>query len=473
MSRIVIDEGRCKGCALCTHVCPHNLVHMATHFNARDTSPPNSSTPRATCTACANCATMCPDLAITVYRTRRSARTQRGTHTQKGAAPPPGRRPVQSIERDTPTMAKVLMKGNEALAEAAVRAGCQAYYGYPITPQTELLEYMAARMPALGRAFVQAESELAAINMVYGAACAGVRTMTSTSSPGFSLMQEALSYIAGSEVPAVVVNVMRGGPGWATSSPPKGTTFRWSREAGTGTTRRSCWPRRPSKKPSTTWRWPLTWPTSIAPIAMVIADGMIGQMMEPVELPPMRELDRPEPDYALRGCEGREKRIITSLYLGGPNLEAVNDRLQARLREIVAHEQRWETVSCDDAEVVVVAFGTAARIAKTAVRHARERGLRAGLFRPVTVFPFPYQPLEEVAAGKKLLVFELNAGQMLEDVRLAVHDSVPIRFLGRTGGVVPLPEDVLEEIMLPARCDRVTDDHNGRQTETAAILRTS
>jgi 2-oxoglutarate ferredoxin oxidoreductase subunit alpha len=183
-------------------------------------------------------------------------------------------------------------------------------------------------------------------------------------------------------------------------------------------------------------------------IAMVIADGMIGQMMEPVELPPMRELDRrPEPEYALRGCEGREKRINTSLYLGGPNLKAVNDRLQARIREIQANEQRWETTSCGDAEVVVVAFGTAARIARTAVRHARERGFRAGLFRPITVLPFPYQPLEEVAAGKRLLVFELNAGQMLEDVRLAVHDSVPIRFLGRTGGVVPMPEEVLEELL--------------------------
>jgi 2-oxoglutarate ferredoxin oxidoreductase subunit alpha len=165
----------------------------------------------------------------------------------------------------------------------------------------------------------------------------------------------------------------------------------------------------------------------------------------------MRELDRPEPEYALRGCAGREKRINTSLYLGGPNLEAVNNRLLARKREIQAREQRWEALLCDDAKVVVVAFGTAARIARTAVRHARDRGLRAGLFRPITVFPYPYQPLEQVAAGKKLLVFELNAGQMLEDVRLAVHDGVPIRFLGRTGGVVPLPEDVLDELVAAAK----------------------
>jgi 2-oxoglutarate ferredoxin oxidoreductase subunit alpha len=344
-------------------------------------------------------------------------------------------------------MAKVLMKGNEALAEAAVRAGCQAYYGYPITPQTELLEYMSCRMPALGRAFVQAESELAAINMVYGAACAGFRTMTSTSSPGFSLMQEALSYIAGSEVPAVVVNVMRGGPGLGNIQPAQGDYFQMVKGGGHGDY--SPIVLAPATLQEAVDHMALAFDLAdqYRTIAMIIADGMIGQMMEPVELPPMRDLDRPEPDYALWGCKDREKRIITSLYLGGPNLEAVNDRLQARVRQIKAHEQRWETLSCDDAEVVVVAFGTAARIARTAVRHARERGLRAGLFRPITVLPFPYQPLEKVAAGKKLLVFELNAGQMLEDVRLAVHDSVPIRFLGRTGGVVPLPEDVLDQVL--------------------------
>ena len=338
------------------------------------------------------------------------------------------------------------MKGNEALAEAAVRAGCRAYYGYPITPQTELLEYMSARMPALGRAFVQAESELAAINMVYGAACAGVRAMTSTSSPGFSLMQEGLSYIAGSEVPAVVINVMRGGPGLGNIQPAQGDYFQMVKGGGHGDY--SPIVLAPATIQEAVEHVGLAFDLAdqYRTLAMVIADGMIGQMMEPVELPPMRELDRPEPDYALRGCEGREKRINTSLYLGGPNLEAVNNRLQARWREVVAHEQRWEATSCEDAEVVVVAFGTAARIARTAVRHARAQGLRAGLFRPVTVSPYPYQALEEVAAGKKLLVFELNAGQMLEDVRLAVHDGVPIRFLGRTGGVVPMPEDVLEAL---------------------------
>jgi 2-oxoglutarate ferredoxin oxidoreductase subunit alpha len=348
---------------------------------------------------------------------------------------------------------KVLMKGNEAIAEAAIRAGCQAYYGYPITPQTEVLEYMARRMPALGRAFVQAESEVAAINMVYGAACAGVRTMTSTSSPGFSLMQEGISYIACSEVPAVIVNVMRGGPGLGNIQPAQGDYNQMVKGGGHGDYHPIVLA--PSTVQETIEHVMLAFDLAdqYRTVAMVIADGMLGQIMEPVDLPEFFEAPagRPEPDYALTGCKGREKRIITSLYLGGPNLERVNDRLQTRLREITAQEQRWETLSCDDADIIVVAFGTAARIAKTAIRHAREQGIRAGLFRPITVYPYPYEALAKVArrdqgGASKLLVFELNAGQMLDDVRLAVHDSVPITFFGKTGGVVPLPEDVLEQI---------------------------
>jgi 2-oxoglutarate ferredoxin oxidoreductase subunit alpha len=186
-------------------------------------------------------------------------------------------------------------------------------------------------------------------------------------------------------------------------------------------------------------------------VAMVIADGMLGQIMEPVELPPMQQVERKPGDFSLTGCEGREKRIVTSLYLGGPNLERINDRLQARQCEIVENEQCWETILCDDADIVVVAFGTAARIAKTAISQARDLGIKAGLFRPISVFPYPYEPLAEVAAGKQILVFELNAGQMLEDVRLATRDTVPIAFFGKTGGVVPLPEDVLNEIKTLAK----------------------
>jgi 2-oxoglutarate/2-oxoacid ferredoxin oxidoreductase subunit alpha len=338
------------------------------------------------------------------------------------------------------------MKGNEAIAEAAVRAGCEAYYGYPITPQTEILEYMSQRMPDLGRAFVQAESELAAINMVYGAACAGVRVMTTTSSPGFSLMQETISYIVCSEVPAVLVNVMRGGPGLGNIQPAQGDYFQMVRGGGHGDYHPIV------LAPSTVQEaidhviMAFDLAEKYRAVAMIIADGMIGQIMEPVELPSLKRVKRKDWDFDLRGCKDREKRIVTSLYLGGPNLERVNNRLQVRQRAIEADEQRWETISCEDAEIVIVAFGTAARIARTAIRQARAHGIKAGLFRPITVFPYPYAPLAEVAEGKRLLVFELNAGQMLQDVRLATHDRVPITFFGRTGGVVPLPEDVLKEI---------------------------
>jgi len=344
-------------------------------------------------------------------------------------------------------MAKILMKGNEAIAEAAIRAGCEAYFGYPITPQSEVLEYMSRRMPELGRAFVQAESELAAINMVYGAACGGARVMTSTSSPGFSLMQEGISYIIASEVPAVVVNVMRGGPGLGNIQPSQADYFQMTKGGGHG----DYFPivLAPSTVQETVdlvilafdladkYRW----------VVEIIADGMIGQIMEPVELPPMKEPERPPRPWALTGAKGRPKNIITSLYLGAQNLERLNLRLQERLREIVANEVRYDTFMLDDAEIVLVAYGTAARICQTAITLARQEGIKVGLFRPITVFPFPYDELDKLADRvREFLVVELNAGQALEDVRLAIHDRKPIRFFGKLGGVVPLPEDILEEI---------------------------
>jgi len=337
------------------------------------------------------------------------------------------------------------MKGNEAIAEAAIRAGCEAYYGYPITPQTEVLEYMSRRMPTLGRAFVQAESELGAINMVYGAACTGARVMTTTSSPGYSLMQEGISYIVCSQLPAVVVNVMRGGPGLGNIQPAQGDYFQMTKGGGHGDYNAIVLA--PSTVQETVdlvieafdladkYRWLVT----------VIADGMIGQIMEPVELPEMREVERRQQPWALTGAKGRPKNVVTSLYLGAVNLERVNLELQATLKEIVANEVRYETFMADDAEILIASYGTAARIAKTAIRQAREEGIRVGLFRPITVFPFPYAELQE-AAQDEILVVELSAGQMLEDVRLAVQDKVPITFYGKMGGVVPLPEDILEEI---------------------------
>jgi len=344
-------------------------------------------------------------------------------------------------------MSKVLMKGNEAIAEAAIRAGCEAYFGYPITPQTEVLEYMSRRMPKLGRAFVQAESEIGAINMVYGAACGGARVMTSTSSPGFSLMQEGISYIACSMVPAVIVNVMRGGPGLGNIQPSQADYFQMTKGGGHGDYYAI------TLAPSTVqevvdhvalafdladkYRQPV----------LVIADGMIGQIMEPVELPVMAMPRRPERPWALTGAKGRQKNIVTSLYLDAEGLEKVNEELQAIYRQIEANETRYDEYFLEDAELVLVAYGTAARIARTAVKRARDKGIQAGLFRPVTVYPFPYARLKEaVSHASHVLVVEMNAGQMLEDVRLAACDAAPIHFFGKMGGIVPLPEDILTEI---------------------------
>lgn len=342
-------------------------------------------------------------------------------------------------------MAKVLMKGNEAIAEAAIRAGCEAYFGYPITPQTEVLEYMSARMPALGRAFVQAESELGAVNMLYGAACTGARAMTTTSSPGFSLMQEGLSYIACSEVPAVVVNVMRGGPGLGNIQPSQADYLQMTKGGGHGDYTPIV------LAPSTVQEM-----VNLVILAFdladkyrqpvyVIADGMLGQIMEPVELPELKPPQRPERPWALTGAKGRPRNIVTSLQLDPPALEKVNLRLQEIYRRIRENEQRYEEYMTDDADLLLVAYGTAARIAKTAIAKARRQGLKAGLFRPITVNPYPYDALRKAAEkARRLLVVELSAGQMLEDVRLAVMDRRPIHFFGKMGGVVPMPEDVVD-----------------------------
>ena len=343
---------------------------------------------------------------------------------------------------------KTLMKGNEAIAEAAIRAGCDAYFGYPITPQTEVLEYMARRMPELGRAFVQAESELGAINMVYGAACTGVRVMTTTSSPGYSLMQETMSYLSMSFVPCVIVNIMRGGPGLGNIQPAQGDYFQMTKGGGHGDYNLIVLA--PSTVQETVdlvieafdladkYRQPVT----------VIADGMIGQIMEPVDLPELRTAKRPEHAWALTGAKGRKKNIITSLFLGAQNLERENLKLQERIDEIRANEVRYAEYEMEGAEVVVVAYGTAGRIVQTAVKQARSEGIPVGLFRPISMFPFPYARLDQIAeTARHILVVELSAGQMIEDVRLATNCRLPISFFGKLGGLVPLPEDVLEEIV--------------------------
>jgi len=348
-----------------------------------------------------------------------------------------------TVAGETRPAERVLMKGNEAIAEAAIRAGCDAYFGYPITPQAELLEWMARRMPELGRAFVQAESELGAINMALGAAAVGARVLVSSSSPGISLMAEAMSYMAGSELPVVLVNVMRGGPGLGSIQPSQSDYFQATKGHGHGD-----------------YRVPVLAPSSIGEAielvgtafelaeryrnpVMILVDGIIGQAMEAVEerfpeLPPSR------PSWALGGADGREPRSIRSLHLLPEDLERHNRHLQFKYRTIAEREVRWAGELLEDAEIVVVAYGTAARVARSAIRQARAEGIRAGLFRPITLWPFPEVELHAMAARLAgVLVVELSAGQMVEDVRLAVEGRCAVAFHGRMGGMVPTPDEVL------------------------------
>jgi 2-oxoglutarate ferredoxin oxidoreductase subunit alpha len=348
-------------------------------------------------------------------------------------------------------MAKELLEGNAAIAEAAIRAGLEAYFGYPITPQTEILEVLSGRLPEEGRVFLQAESEIASINMVYGAACTGARVMTSSSSPGISLMQEGISYIACSEVPAVVINVMRGGPGLGNIQPSQGDYFQAVKGAGHGdfhsivlapATVQEC-------IDLVTLAFDLA--DKYRTICMVVADGNIGQIMEPAELPPFRPVrtvaEKAQLSWALTGAHNRRHRVITSLYLGAENLEAVNLRLQAKLRRIERNEVRYKEYETDGADLLLVAFGTVGRICQTVTRQAHAEGIRVGLLRPVTLWPFPSARIAELAAQvKQILVVEMNAGQMVEDVRLAVAGRTPVEFYGRLGGIVPFPDEILSQV---------------------------
>ena len=340
----------------------------------------------------------------------------------------------------------ILMKGNEAIAEAAIQAGCDAYFGYPITPQAELLEWMARRMPEEGRVFVQAESELAAINMGLGAAATGARVLVSSSSPGISLMAETMSYMAGSELPVLLVNIMRGGPGLGSIGPSQSDYFQATKGHGHGD-----------------YRVPVLAPSSHAEAVelvadgfelaeryrtpvMLLADGVLGQAMEPV-LPAFRNPPRTSDAWRLSGADGRSPRVIRSLNLHPEDLEKHNVALEATYATITEREVRWAGEELDDADVVIVAYGTAARIARTAMARARESGLKVGLFRPITLWPFPSKALAAAAArAHGVLVVELSAGQMVEDVRLAIEGAVPVFFHGRTGGMLPAPAEVLEAV---------------------------
>ena len=344
-------------------------------------------------------------------------------------------------------MAKVLMKGNEAIAEAAIRAGCRHYFGYPITPQTEVAAYMAKRMPKIGGTFLQAESEISAINMVYGVSSAGLRVMTSSSSPGVSLKQEGISYLAGSDLPALIVNVQRGGPGLGGIQPSQSDYFQATKGGGHGD-----------------YHLIVLAPASVQEMAdltvkafdladkyrmpaMLLADGTMGQMMEPVELPEecVHSVDKP---WALTGTQGkREHNIINSLYLVPEQLEEKNLERYERYKTVERDEVMYEEYMLDDADVCVVAFGIAARVSKNAITAARAKGIKAGLIRPITLYPFPKEIIGKTAEKVKGFVsVELSMGQMIDDIKLAEECKKPVTLCSRVGGMIPSPEEVLKAI---------------------------
>jgi 2-oxoglutarate ferredoxin oxidoreductase subunit alpha len=346
-----------------------------------------------------------------------------------------------------------LLRGNEAIAEAAIRAGCMCYFAYPITPQAELLEHMAANMQRLGRTFVQAESEIAAISMVYGAAATGVRVMTSSSSPGISLKQEGISYLAGSNLPAVIVNVVRGGPGLGNIAPSQCDYFQATKGGGHGDYHLIVLA--PSTVPEAAELTMLAFDLAdqyLTPV-MILADGMLGQMMEPVTMPEAIDPDSlPAKPWATNGAKNREPNIVLSFDLDPQALREMNLALQEKYARIVANEVRHEEVETDDAEIVIAAHGTIARIAKSVVREAREQGIKLGLYRPITLWPFPYEPLKALSKRvDTVLTVEMSAGQMWEDVRLAVAERAETPFYGEMGGVVPTPRAILNEVKKHAR----------------------
>lgn len=345
-------------------------------------------------------------------------------------------------------MGKVLMKGNEAIGAAAIEAGCKYFFGYPITPQSELPEYMSRELPKVGGVFLQAESEIAAINMVYGAAGSGVRVMTSSSSPGMALKQEGISYIAGAELPCLIVNIMRGGPGLGSIQPSQTDYFQATRGGGNGD-----------------YRLVVLAPSNVQEMVdliiegfdiadqyrnpvMILGDGMIGQMMEPVEFKAPNPRKLPAKDWATRGTAGKRKpNIINSLYLAAEELEKHNEKLQAKYKHITENEIKVESYNIEDADIVISAYGTTSRIAKAAISQLEEEGYKVGMIRPITLWPYPYEEFQKIDPKcKAILTVEMNSGQMIDDVKIGVEGRYPVYFYGRTGGMVPTPDEIVEKV---------------------------
>ncbi|MDE6438437.1 MAG: 3-methyl-2-oxobutanoate dehydrogenase subunit VorB [Muribaculaceae bacterium] len=357
-----------------------------------------------------------------------------------------------------------LMKGNEAIAHAAIRYGCDGYFGYPITPQSEVLETLEALMPweTTGMTVLQAESEVASINMVYGGAATGKAVMTSSSSPGVSLMQEGISYLAASELPALIVNVMRGGPGLGTIHPSQSDYFQATKGGGHGDYRLIVLAPGTVQEMADFVGLGFDLAFKYRTPAMILADGIVGQMMEKVVLPEQRprrtdEEIRAQCPWAVTGkSKNRKRNVVTSLELDSAVMEKNNERFQRTYAEIEKNEVRYEARYTEDADYLIVAFGSIARICLKAIEDARKQGIKVGIIRPITLWPFPYDAIREAAARVKgILCVEINAGQMIEDVRLAVSDSVPVRHFGRMGGIVPNPQEVLDalerEIVKPSQ----------------------
>jgi len=344
---------------------------------------------------------------------------------------------------------KILMCGNEACGEGAVLAGCKFYAGYPITPQNELPAYMSRRLGEVSGVFIQAESELAAINMVFGAAVAGARAMTSSSSPGISLKQEGISYLAGCELPAVIVNMQRGGPGLGNIAPSQADYFQSVKGGGHGDYKIVVLAPASAQEMFEFTYHAFDIADKYRNPVLILGDGLLGQMMEPIVIKP--EIKNPKPDtdkpWALTGCKGRSPNIIRSLYLGDGVLEERNKRLQEKFKNMKESEARAEMFNLKDSEIVLVAYGSVARVAKAAVSAARKKGIKAGLIRPVTLWPFPGKVIRETAGtAKKFLVAEMSAGQMVEDVMLAVNGRTEVDFYGRMGGGIPTEEELLAKI---------------------------
>ena len=348
------------------------------------------------------------------------------------------------------SLGKVLMKGNEAIAEAAIQAGCKYFFGYPITPQNEIPAYMAKKLPKIGGTFIQAESEVSAINMVYGAAGAGARVMTSSSSPGISLKQEGISYIAGAELPCVIVNIVRGGPGLGGIQPAQSDYFQSVKGGGHGDYHLVVYAPATLQEAVNLTIEAFDVADQYRNPVMILGDGMLGQMMEPIEFVTPKKRNLPEKTWATTGCDGsRPTNIINSLYIDPAELEEVIHRIFNKYEIIKQKEMKYECYQVEEADIIVAAYGTTSRIVKSTIELAKDKGIKIGLIRPITLWPFPYEVFDTTAAQESVKAFlsvEMSMGQMIEDVKIGVNGKKPVYFTGRTGGMVPTPQSILEKI---------------------------